>query len=216
MDNLENLYRQCSKDDLKNKNWYVNANLYIGDMSMFFDIPIEKTAGIVSALSPACPWKQNIIDAYNFIKARGKYKPVTYSSQVRKALRILKLRKDRLGQIHSILNGPKTKCFYHALLRPYGTTPPVIDTHMIKAFLGLPNADNRDKRVRYYAKEKNQSVIQGAIINLAIDLGIHHHALQAILWSAFKRITDNKVYSNVMPSFTYLIEAPKRQDAFAF
>ncbi len=210
--NLDHLLRQATSSDLKRSNWYVEANFYLNQISCHLDIPMEKICGIVSALSPACPWKQNIIDAYQFIKSNGHYPNcVTYKRQVQKALRILKLSKKSLHKIPDILGGPKTRAFYQVLLDPTGFSIPVVDTHIIKAFLGQPDIPKNDKRVKYYLKPKNITVIAEAIEELAIDHKMNVHSMQAILWSTWKRITDNKVYSNALPNFEYLVSAPKEQ-----
>ncbi len=212
MGNLDKLLDQCTKQDWKRAGWYQDANLYLVQMSEHLQVPIEKVTGVCAALSPSCLWKQNVVDTYQFIKRNGKgYVPTTYPRQVDKARRILRLARKHLGRIPVILNGPKTVAFYRALLDPNGKTEPVVDTHMIKAFLGDPEIDKSNKLVKRYLKPNRMVEVQREIEALAEEYRLNVHGMQAVLWSVWKRVTDNRVDSNTLPIWNSMVNQPAMQ-----
>ena len=209
---FKRILEQANTCDWKHRNWYRDANTYLATMTEHFTMPLEKVVGICSALSPSCGWKQNVQDTYRFIRSNGKYKGcVTYGPQVVKAHRILRLKK-RFNEIPDILHGPKTVAFYNALMSPSSNGDPVIDTHMVKAYLNDPKIDSGDKIIKALLKPNKVVEMQGEIRELAAECNINIHSCQAIIWSTWKRITGNRIDSNALPIWESLLNAPYIQE----
>ena len=208
---LKQVIEQSNATDWKNKDWYVRAHEYLETMAIHCNMPLEKVAGICASLSPNCQWKQNVTDTYRFIKSKGRARVTTYSTVKAKA--ILKLRKGQLHKIPEILHGPKIRPFYLALLDPNDASEPVIDTHMIKAYLGNPELNSNGSEVKRISKPNNMIPVQEEVKSLAREYNLNIHSCQAIIWSAWKRITANKVYTNSLPIWNSLVnqvyEQPK-------
>src|SRR3990170_2538974 len=101
--NLTDVFNLATKEEIaKGLTWYNDASFHCFNLSSKYNIPIERVIGIVAALSPRCPWRENVIQANNFIQTRGRSKTTTYLSNKKKALAIF-----RGSNPVNILNGHK-------------------------------------------------------------------------------------------------------------
>lgn len=112
--------------------WYVLANAFCATLAEKYKLPLETIAGVVSALSPACPWERNKKDAERLVKAfhqRGwlgahSVRVSTYGKNKHKAISIL------LGNTQmNDKGGLKTYNFYQNILHPNDDVHVTIDRH---------------------------------------------------------------------------------------
>jgi hypothetical protein len=150
--------------------------------------------GIIAALSPRCPWRENIIQAKSFIQTKGKVKTTTYKSNKKKALAILRGKNPQ-----DVLNGHKVRAFYFNILSPENSTEVCIDTHIISAWFNRCNLDKAFLNTVFHPRGSRRNIIQEikqAVIQLASKYHLKPLQVQAILWLTWKRITENKPYSS--------------------
>jgi hypothetical protein len=216
MNNYQKLWREIDKYDLQHVNWYVEANTYLSQIAEHFHIDLEVVAGITSALSPGCPWKRNVTETYQFIKSNSKCRVTTYDNGL-KARKILRLKRKFYWKITNILNGAKIAPFYIALMNPKNNGIPVIDTHMIRAWINNPGLNTKHREFkRIYSNNKEMNKMKEACIEIANKHSLNIHSVQAVLWSRWKRITDGRTYTNSYPIWGSLVnQVYEQQRLFA-
>lgn len=150
--------------------WYFILHDFAKDLASRTGLTLLQTAGIISALSPMVLFSTNLRDAERFCSTRSIANLATYKSQRMKALRILGAKTE--GEILEILGGNKTKAFFLNILRPQDSMDVCLDTHMLR-FFGFKSLTPK----RY----REASMI---VYNVAMELGIMPHQLQALIWTA--------------------------------
>jgi hypothetical protein len=143
--------------------WYERAHELCADLAGEHGLPVDTVCGVVAAMSPACPWDDNLRRAGAFIRTgRGHT-----GTQNRKAARILR-------GVHplEVLSGDKERAFYMNLSCPGGTDAVTVDRHISRVILGR----DRPSRRQYAAVA---DVFRGAahVLNMPAD------ALQASIWA---------------------------------
>jgi hypothetical protein len=153
--------------------WYKDANKYAKKLSRDFKIPLNKVVGVMAALSPNNKWARNKIDTRNFLAVPSlDTKVCTFINQRRKAIAILESN-GTSKQIEVILNGIKTRNFYHNI-RFYETSDKV--TVDMWAF----------RSVGAEEKLKNVPMVTQAYQEVATELNIVPHQLQAVVWGVIR------------------------------
>ena len=173
--------------------WYNDAAQYCFNLSLKYEIPVERVIGIVAALSPRCPWRENVTQADSFIQTKGKAKVTTYLSNKKKALGIFKGANPL-----SILKGHKVRAFYYNLSDPINSQSVCIDTHMVGCWFNKTDLSKSFLNAVFHPRGSKRIVIEQikkAIIDLSILYNIKPLQVQAIIWLTWKRITRNKPYS---------------------
>ncbi len=157
--------------------WYKHAHDYCQQLSHDFDVPVKRVAGIVSALSPACNWATNKLDAlrllqnYRGIKGPwGQHRFSSYGRNVKKAADIL----HGKGCFNPV-TGPKTYHFFNNLLDPSHPDYVTIDRHMVEFMTG-----DAYKGLSLKKYEELAQVVKDA----ACEVGVIPNALQAVVWTA--------------------------------
>lgn len=173
--------------------WYNDAALHCFNLSLKYDISIERVIGIVAALSPRCPWKENVIQAERFIDTKGKSRVTTYLPNKKKALAIFKGNHPL-----NVLNGHKVRAFYNNITDPINSRSVCIDSHMISCWFNKTDLSRSFLNAIFHPRGSKRIVIEQirqAIINLSDLYHLKPLQVQAIIWLAWKRITGNKPYS---------------------
>lgn len=168
------LFNATSRDNLDNgMSWYRDANKHAKKLSRDFKIPLNKVVGVMAALSPNNKWARNKIDTRNFLAVPSlDTKVCTFINQRKKALAILSSN-GTSKEIEKILNGIKTKNFYHNI-RFYSASDKV--TVDMWAF----------RSVGAEEKLKNVPLVTQAYQEVATELNIVPHQLQAVVWGVIR------------------------------
>jgi hypothetical protein len=148
--------------------WYFILHDYAKNLAERNNLTVMQTAGIISALSPMVMFTTNLRDAERFCYTRSIANLATYKNQRMKALRIIGAKTEK--EILEILGGNKTKAFFLNIYKPKTSQDVTIDTWMIK-FFGYKNLT--PKRYKDASKE---------IQNVANEMGLMPHQVQALLW----------------------------------
>lgn len=153
--------------------WYEDAHVYAIDLAMEFNIELSKVIGIMAALSPNNKWERNKIDTRKFLEYPSILTKVcTFKGQRIKALKIYHgsgLHED----IEKVLNGIKTKNFYHNIMFYHKSTRVTIDMWAFRSVNMLP-------------KLKNVKLITQAYEDVANEFNILPHQLQAVVWGVVR------------------------------
>ena len=158
-------------------NWYFEINDYCKTLSEVYNTPLIKVAGIMSALSPNNTVRLNCISLEKFLKHQGNCKVTTFHQQKEKALTILNA-DDNISteEVKAILSpkdnsGLKTKAFFDNIYRPETSKEVTIDLWMI-----------RWAKIEGGITAKKYLNVAQKIIDIADELGILPHQLQAKIW----------------------------------
>jgi glycosyltransferase involved in cell wall biosynthesis len=168
------LFNQTNGDNLDNgMTWYKDANVYARTLAKDFDIPLNKVIGVMAALSPNNKWARNKIDTRNFLAVPSlETKVCTFMNQRKKALAILESSGTH-EDIETILNGIKTKNFYHNISFYLDSDKVTVDMWAFRS-------------VGAEEKLKNVPLVTQAYQELAQELNIVPHQLQAVVWGVIR------------------------------
>lgn len=173
--------------------WYNNARTIASHIAITYDAPLRQVCGVIAALSPSNKWERNCRDAENFVRvfaAGGNpldLKASTYGRNKQKALDILN------GiDIDETLNGRKTVAFYHCIA---GDSEHVcIDGHAYNIWMGeripLDSVPSMGKAL--YATIVSDYIEATMLINQVCNTDYKPHEVQAITWTAWRRIIGEK------------------------
>lgn len=187
--NILKVYRLATDDDVRaGIEWYARAKREANRISRKFKIPVKTVVGVMAALSPNNRWERNKVDAYNMCSAFHEglnvddFKYSTYHNNRDKAWSILC---DGLSDDEAILtrlNGQKIRSFYSNIM---GLDEVTVDGHALNIARGYRVGLTDDKTnigKRLYRE------LQDAYVRAAKRAGVKPHEMQAVTWTAWKRI----------------------------
>ena len=195
-DHFKDLYHLATEEERQNGlTWYQEARGFAEGLAAKYDQPLERVIGIIASLSPRCPWSVNCRQAKEFIRTKGNTTVTTYRTNKKKAKAILKGR-DPIEALTPVRPDRTTKTisFYHNILSPETSEEVTIDSLMIRAYYNDPNYDVK----RAFNNGSIMKELSNRIKAIASEEGLKPHQVQAMLWQAWKRITDTKPYTNVV------------------
>ena len=153
--------------------WYERAHNECLLLSQVFELPLSKVVGVVSALSPNNKWKRNLFDTWNFLdKPSLETKVCTFLTQRKKALAILNSDGSD-NSILAILKGNKTCNFYNNILHYKDSDVVTVDTWAYRS-------------VNLKQSAKNFRLTELAYKEVAQDLNLRPHQLQAVVWGVVR------------------------------
>lgn len=187
--NILKIYRKATHDDVANGiEWYARAKREADSIAASTNLNVHTVIGVMAALSPNNKWERNKRDAANMCVAYVSGRDVetfavsTYNTMKRKAWSILQDNLSNHDDILTRLNGQKIRSFYSNIV---GLDEVTIDGHAYNIAIakrqGLTSNDT-NIGVRMYRE------LQAAYIRAAKRVGVEPHVLQAITWTAWKRI----------------------------
>ena len=168
-------YNNASESSIaEGKVWYSHANHIAWQVTKLLGSKdIRVGAGIIAALSPQMDWGENVTEALRFV-SEG------YSIMQTRANNVKAKRISEGEDPDTVLGGLKVTAFYHAILEPFGDTPPVVDRHAIDIHKG-ELVSKRDRN-RAMSNPRVISRIQTSYKLASKKLGVHWHVVQAVTW----------------------------------
>lgn len=171
---IVSLFNNTSRANLDSgMTWYMQAHQYALELNVKHGIGIVKIVGIMAALSPNNKWARNKIDTDKFLSSPSlETKVCTFTNQRKKALAIY----HSDGQpetILAILNGIKTKNFFSNILYYRECDKVTVDMWAFRS-------------VGAEEKKKNVKNVTQAYQEVANDLNIQAHQLQAVVWGVIR------------------------------
>ena len=112
-------YNNASESSIaEGKVWYSHANHIAWQVTKLLGSKdIRVGAGIIASLSPQMDWGENVTEALRFVS-------VGYSTKQTRANNMKAKRISEGDDPETVLGGLKVTAFYHAILEPFGDTPP--------------------------------------------------------------------------------------------
>lgn len=189
--NILKLYRKANADDITaGLEWYDRAKRAALLMSHKYDLPVTTIVGVMAALSPNNRWERNVRDAEHMVycytnnstKEDAFTGVCTYTNNKQKSWDMLLEQMETHDEILAKLNGQKTRSFYSNII---GLDEVTIDGHAYNIA--------RNQRVNLTDDKTNigkrlYRELQAAYIRAAEIAGVKPHEMQAITWTAWKRI----------------------------
>lgn len=169
--------------------WYKDANRFVTDRSIKYEVKPFRVAGVLSALSPQKSWEHNKQLTDSFLK--GSRKGHT-RVQIDKAEQCLIAKKP--SDIYRLLSKGqvKTSQFYLNILCPNMTFGTTIDRHAITACLyDTDNLQEIDNSI--YKLTKNQyHFFSNCYKQVSQQLSVKPHEAQAIIWCTVKKLKNKE------------------------
>jgi hypothetical protein len=198
---LGTYFLSTESDRTIGRQWYQQAHTAALDMSGQFPVSVITTAGVIAALSPNNRWDRNLLDAEHLIdvfsdlgpEMASRVKVCTYSSNMQKALTILKLQSPTVEDVATILNGRKVTSFYRCILGDENSV--CVDGHAYAIWQGSNLSTRETPKIspKLYAQIKEDYREAARLASLIeTDNRYHDHItpaqLQAITWVAHRRL----------------------------
>lgn len=175
---IENIFLKLDPEVIQEGiKWYPDANKKIREVAHSLELPVKLVAEVVSILSPAQLWENNVAEAHKLLFSL-KYEPeqidkltfTTYRSNVEKAIRVY----NKEQVLTDEKSGFKTYSFAKNLL--LDSSRVTIDRHMLKIadIEKLLNVKSLTKRA--------YSDFEEGILKVAKKYSLKGYELQAALW----------------------------------
>lgn len=200
--NIIKYYQEATSIDIRDgKRWYQNANEFCQHLSYKYNLPIEKVAGIVSALSPQNSWEINKSMAETFIQRKGKGR-VKNRACDQKAKNIYNA--DDISQIENMLSFKedgafKTKSFYKNIINPQCNNSVTIDRHALAVCIQNPERTRALNNMEAKITKRQYEFFQDCYRTAALKLGISPAELQACSWLSYRNKRSLSVYKEWKP-----------------
>jgi len=168
------LFNKTTRENLDNGfDWYELANNHAKMLSEKHGIELNKVIGIMAALSPNNKWARNKIDTDLFLSVPSlETKVCTFTNQRKKALAIYHC-DGQVETIEKILKGIKTTNFFNNILFYDTCTRVTVDMWAFRS-------------VGVEEKLKNVKAVTQAYTEVANELNIQPHQLQAVVWGVIR------------------------------
>ena len=185
--NIKSAYYSATTAEIYDgMNWYNRANDACRCIATKYNLPLVTVAAVVAVISPRLPWGRNINLAEKLIASHcSGLDPMLVSGLLTaskaKACRILSGENP-----NTVLGGFKVVSFFNnlQLIENYVT----IDTHAISIALG--ERANEKIAQSIFKSEKQYAAMANCYQIVAKELGIEAYQLQAITWTAWRRIHE--------------------------
>jgi hypothetical protein len=181
--NVLDMFDLANAKDIQNgRRWYELANRFCRTLAERHGRKLADVAGIMALLSPAVSLEQNVIDTVEVMANGQTAKPSTYGPQAEKALAV----RDAGIDPAAVLGQNKVAAFWANIVNPGEAGRVTIDRHAarIAADWKLPPED------AYYLVNTpgKYKVFERVYRRAAEKLGILPQQLQAITWTAYRRL----------------------------
>jgi hypothetical protein len=189
--NIRRVYDMANREDYgKGVRWYEEAQAFASDIAVQFGFSLETAAGILAVLSPGVRWSQQLRSTAAFVQAvldsPDETNPKAYPGS------FLGANKEKARQIvngadpDEIVSGVKVRAFYANILGMEGLT---IDRWALRIAVGdlALSPDECAALLRPSSRVRKSVVV--AYIDVADDVGIPAHHLQAITWVVARRLS---------------------------
>ena len=181
--NILQMYHLASVEDHESgRSWYDRANRFCETLANSYDRTLADVAGIMSVLSPATSFEQNVIDTINVIAENDHETVSTYGPQYAKALDI----RDWGIQPAEVVGQNKTAAFWHNIVNYTSPGRVTVDRHSARVAVDVNmTAEDSYYYINTPAKYK---VLETAYKTAAEHLDVLPHVLQAITWITYRRL----------------------------
>lgn len=183
VDNILKMYHLASEDDIDNgRSWYQRASKFCQTLADNYERTLADVAGIMSCLSPATSFEQNVIDTVNVMAGNDHETVSTYGPQYAKALDI----RDSGVQPDGVVGENKTAAFWLNIVNPTTNGRVTVDRHSARVAVDVNMT--ADESYFYINTPAKYRVLENAYKLAAERLDVLPHVLQAITWITYRRL----------------------------
>ena len=181
--NITAVYDMASNDDMESgRSWYGRASEFCQTLADNYGRTLADVAGIMSALSPATSFEQNVIDTVNVLAGNDHESVSTYGPQYAKALDI----RDTGLDPALAMGESKTAAFWLNIVNPSTSGRVTVDRHSARVAVDLTMT--AVESYFYINTPAKYRVLERAYLAAAEKLDILPHVLQAITWITYRRL----------------------------
>ena len=178
---LYTLYSQANKDQMeRGLHWYGDAHTLARALAKLGNVTVEQAAGVIAALSPACPWERNIMEAQWLLTGNENVSFTTYPANVDKAYRI-----KSGGKPLDILGGKKVRSFYALIINPSDPYSVCVDRHAVECITHRKWRSDQEKQSFLRSQYDRAADV---FRSLAAELDLLPHQVQAITWTVQREL----------------------------
>lgn len=159
--------------------WYETAHDHAREVGALRALPVSHGAGILAALSPACPWERNLADAYALARGDRHYAYTTYQANVAKATAIAEGENP-----DTVLGGLKVRAFWSLVSDPRNRESVCIDRHALAVAYGGPLTDAA--RSTFAGHPRLYARVSEAYRRAAEIVGASPAQTQAVAWVVYR------------------------------
>ena len=183
VENVVKMYQLASAEDIENgRAWYGRANRFCQTLADGYGRTLADVAGIMSCLSPATSFEQNVVDTVNMLAGNDHETVSTYGPQYAKALDI----RDWGIEPAGVVGENKTAAFWLNIVNPTTDGRVTVDRH--SARVAVDWAMTADDSYYYINTPAKYRVLELVYRTAAEKIGILPHVLQAITWITYRRL----------------------------
>jgi hypothetical protein len=169
-------FRSATPEELEEGlGWYEASRTFAMGMADRYDLTLERSVGIIAALSPRVRWARNMLYADQL--CREGYAPVLRLFLAR-ALAI----RDGAEPL-DVLRGPKVLSFYDNILNPTESEAVTVDRHACDLAMGI-RGDDRTRDV--LERKGGYEMFVAAYRSAAEILGVRPSQVQAVTWVVWR------------------------------
>lgn len=179
-------------------NWYSEANSFAKILSVTYGVTPEIAAGVISAVSPRMPWLRNKSIAEDILASFRYFDESLSAMAIAQQMRLglfsniaMAVKIARGEDISNVLTGTKRRSFYNNIIEPTMGDSVTVDTWMARSIMNTTNVTLkvasdllRANRIALGGTGVGYYVIAEATRNVATDMGILPHEVQAAYWCA--------------------------------
>lgn len=153
--------------------WYEEAHQIARNQADEHMVTIEVAAGVLAAMSPRCGWGKNVMWAERMLSSGGTLDRGTLGRSLTHGRAIV-----NGTPVLEVLNGPKTRAFYEAILTAGESPGAVIDVHAWAMLVG--------QRGTSAPTSKQYHTAAACMSSAARILGVGVHDVQATTWITWR------------------------------
>jgi hypothetical protein len=178
---IEAIIKEATPDQReRGLHWYDEAHKTANDLAKKYKLTIQKTAGVIAALSPSNAWERNVTDAEKVLATGAR---PGLKSNYSKAMRILGGEDPETVLMGTKRDYIKTLNFYRNIVDPNSNDNITIDRHAASLALGKQVFDQDIGKVISYA---DYDTFKDAYRDAGKDLHMSAHEAQAIAWTVWR------------------------------
>lgn len=170
-------YRNATRDQIiAGEEWYPTAQTIAHDMANRYNLTVEQTSGVISALSPITAWTDNIRRAWTALADYAEHGTVTRGHTSHSIANVNMILRGE--DPDTVLRGNKTNAFYRAILSGGTDGIAVVDRHAWNMLLGTVGANAPTDKQYRTAVDRFQRASD------ILDVPVH--TVQAVTWCAWR------------------------------
>ena len=194
---LKSFYKLANQlEHESGRKWYKGMYQWIEAVAQAKDLDVMQACGIFAALSPQMSVDRNKGHFLDYVKT-GTAKH--YGTLVDKCDEILEAKTQH--EIVKILNGPKITAFFLNIWNYDRSMEVTVDRHALATMLQTASNVKPLDDGQYSMTANQYKAFEKVYSEVAQELSLFPHQLQAILWDTYRRLRDLKLYQHEVAPF---------------